>query len=1147
MVQWFDPVLLLATLLVTSGSTAKRDEYDINIKHGSFKIHQKHINARPFKESNREEHGSIGQNNPQIGYKKEVSMSGDSQQWMKGERRPLGKMEIKKVTVIGGSKNGSFNQGSRSGNRAMKGTRQTGGNMGWSYSTTYGADESMTTELPLHKFGSRQMMSSKKVIKPLKRPLKEYNWISTTPGYQNYVTTIMSKEEEVEKEGFIDGLDKIPLRDTSTAIYDKINQQSSGKKTILEDYDLHRTTKATTMATSTEAAKTTTVAPVTPDLLFRNPQLRVPFDSDKTGPVQFPTAKETSSTTLFPCVSTTSTTTTTTTTTPAPTTTTTARNFILSQYAKEEEDKNAVYLLIKYVKPKLPGEKPTAHLVDIFGPPSQTKLNKERGRFRNNFERSDFGFSTNDLLESLRNIHFDSGEKTTTGYAVSEETDDDERLVVTKPPLPVGSSPQSKQKASSTGSNDTRFNQNGPTVGQANTSGLSASFTFQPDRLAQNYVEQQKENERHRQRLSQIVVNDVITTQSSQLPNSPDVSATLPNQIIPLSQPTQAMIQAGFLLPTILWGIAATQQHERQQLQLQQQQQQQQLQQQLLQQQQLQQQQLQQQQLQQQQSQQQQLVKQQQIQQQQIKQQQPEQQQYQQQQPEQPRYQQQQQDQRQFQQQQPEQEQFQQQQPEQQRYQQQQQQPEQLQYQQQKSEPPRYQQHIISDQRQFQQQSQQPRFQQKSEQQQFQQQQPEQQRYQQQQQLEQLQYQQQKPEQARYQQQEQPEQRQFQQQAEQPRFQQKTEQQQYQQQQPEQPRFQQKPEQQQYQQQQPEQPRFQQQQQPEQQRYQQTLPQIQPTVDLFTPRPKAVQTQPPRSSENRYKEQDLSSIHLNHDSINSLEESDANDIGALRDSYGRLLGENARNFDENEPTQRPSTQNIENTNASFEEFDGTTDPLELTEILVRRNGGLTVDQFNKLFRDFLTRELTESDLRNNYETVSTIREKGTDEEQIESNSSQEQQQSEEGVNEISNSYESNDSEQGIKVQINKTPVRFEPIVKIGYGGSKSHQGVYKSPKFYEKFKGTSSQEIQQEQQQQQWASTELSQSTTTGSYTDSPLFGFVASRNTANQQQNLESKQIQDTPPQQQQTLQENNLGTGPNESGHREAGLSYIKFEKFN
>lgn len=185
-----------------------------------------------------------------------------------------------------------------------------------------------------------------------------------------------------------------------------------------------------------------------------------------------------------------------------------------------------------------------------------------------------------------------------------------------------------------------------------------------------------------------------------------------------------------------------------------------------------------------------------------------------------------------------------------------------------------------------------------------------------------------------------------------------------------------------------------------------------------------------------------------------------------------------------------------------------------------------MEQFNKLFRDYFDKDLTESDVQNLEEEAGTSgRSAGVDGNELASGSgsSGSVEVGGEAEGDLPGSFEADDQEQNIRVQINKAGARHEPIVKIGYGSSKSHQGVYKSPKFFEKLKESSVED--------DWAPPEHLQEIAPSGVQDRGEF-------------EQQEQSVSGEPEQQQQ--QGNSVSENPTNSGHQ-GGLSYIKFEKFN
>ncbi|XP_065084566.1 uncharacterized protein DDB_G0290685-like [Ochlerotatus camptorhynchus] len=867
MVQWFKPVLLLAALLVTAESASRRNKYEVSVKHGPFEIHQRHVNAKPFKEPSRDKTGSIGQNNPQIGYRKEVSRSEEIYEPRKKGRKRDEKWEPK-------MRSGTQRHGSSS-NRGMKNSKLSGS---WSYTTTFEpSTEPSTTNAPMYsQFGQRQPGVARKTT-TTQLPHQEENWISSTPIYQNYEKTERFIDPNLSHHEYVPDFRKMPLKPitfykTQSESYGKIRNHEPIQSS--EENDFQRTT----VAPQTEQ-NLIVVNPVTPSVLFRNPQLRVPFNSDKIGPTQFiPPPKETTSTTAAP------TTTTTTTTTVAPTTTT-APSRPQEVSINEIDDSNTIYLLVKYEKPHN-GKQAKANVLEILGKHSQVVQNIGRSQLRKDFNQ--YPNMEETVRESLKNVNLNSVEVTTAGYSVSENLGSDENNQISTPLALVGPPMRGDQ------------------TNQANQNRLPSGFPIQQNLLAQNYLQQQQN--------------------SNGLQHNFQFTTTQPNRQVTqdIQRPVQIQnpqaFQTGFIVPTTFWGLQMNQ----------------------------------------------------------VQQQQP-----------------------------------------------------QL----------GYIQHNAF-------------------------------------------------------------------------------------------RIQHMPGQQQFGQMQ-------------NNNNQQTVPNSQQASQIKLEDQGDPRIQLDRSSKTPVEEPSGNSLQQNSQSEEYSEPT-------LRDSYGKYVSEDYQDYDEAKGARRPDTQNTEAIVSSMEAINETTDPLELTRILVSRNGGLTVEQFNRLFKDYLDKELTESDL-DSYEHVleaaggSGRSSSGTQDGQsimamAESGESFEQNQQQQHDNfgrDVSGSSEADDE---IRVQINKIGGRQEPIVKIGYGSSKSHQGVYKSPKFFEKLRESS----REEDQTEQWEAPEPPQQSGPRGFEDNPVFGFSALKGGSRQQQQQQENNQKFEESQKQQEQQENSVREEPTNSGHQ-GGLSYIKFEKFN
>uniref|UniRef100_A0A182TPU9 Uncharacterized protein n=1 Tax=Anopheles melas TaxID=34690 RepID=A0A182TPU9_9DIPT len=238
----------------------------------------------------------------------------------------------------------------------------------------------------------------------------------------------------------------------------------------------------------------------------------------------------------------------------------------------------------------------------------------------------------------------------------------------------------------------------------------------------------------------------------------------------------------------------------------------------------------------------------------------------------------------------------------------------------------------------------------------------------------------------------------------------------------------------------------------------------------------------------------------------------------LRNSYGDYLSADFKDFEE---SIRPIVENVEETPESetaeeAEEgneeggasapvnIDANMDISEMARILAGRQGGLTISEFNLLFKDYLKKEFTEQDLED-----FTKLEKAQQEQPKEVSPSQDPTKSfdiraENGKKSAKNSAASLPGPTAaqkkqldqLKVLINKgslKPGRKDAkVVKIGYGGSKSYQGVYKSQKFLEKVKSERNPLLPDGL----WGGLEYRQAQPVReigpmAYVDNPVFGFV--------------------------------------------------------
>ncbi|XP_058120932.1 uncharacterized protein LOC131282896 [Anopheles ziemanni] len=200
----------------------------------------------------------------------------------------------------------------------------------------------------------------------------------------------------------------------------------------------------------------------------------------------------------------------------------------------------------------------------------------------------------------------------------------------------------------------------------------------------------------------------------------------------------------------------------------------------------------------------------------------------------------------------------------------------------------------------------------------------------------------------------------------------------------------------------------------------------------------------------------------------------------LRNSYGDFLSEDFKDFEDSiRPIEENVDENVEDSDdveeaagdgsedadgSPPEDIDANLDIIEMTRILAGRQGGLTIAEFNRLFKDYLKKEITADDLEE-----FTKLEGVTDNEAPKAAASTDTDPTKSFDIRAENGKKSQKTGtlagptaaqkqqlEKLKVLINKPPGkaggRKEKLVKIGYGGSKSFQGVYKSQKFLEKVK-----------------------------------------------------------------------------------------------
>ncbi|XP_055619729.1 uncharacterized protein LOC129764552 [Toxorhynchites rutilus septentrionalis] len=844
MAQMTHPVLLLAILLmVTLGSAVKRDGYEIDIKHVPFEIHTTH-----FKESRGSDHKTEGQTNAQFGYKKEEAPLEGSYESKKESRKNDGRKGFKSSRTRQGFKMGTKNQGTGGSVREKK-PKQNEGSIAWTYTTAFGPSDSTTTTDPTTtsafvKLGYRHSPGAKKTSPSSRWPQHTSIWGSTTPVYQNFVTTQQPIEHNLHKQGFAPGLEKLPLQknvfqSSQSSSYGNNRTQGSSFSQSKEKNDPKRTTKAPFGERKPVEQQLIIVNPVTPSVLFRNPQLRIPFESDKTGPVQFtPLVYDVTSTTIKPTMNTSS----------KPTTTTAGT---IQNPDSKEDDEDSIYLLVKYDKAR-DGKTSKANVVEIIGGHSRVKQYSGNRRDRIEFERADFGSSSTEQLQEPKiSFEIDGMPVTTSGYSVRETLAKDELIQMTTPlALPGNTTDGMKAGGANSGRNGS----------QPIRAGLAPSYTFQFDKLSQQYMEQLKKG-------SAAPQQGMMMSMTSGL----QLDQEVPEKMSELMGEQSPQGGRGKLIaPTTYWGSFAKQTEK---------------------------------------------------------------------------------------------------------------------------------QHSQAGTTGFQ----------------------------------------------------------------------------------------------------------------------------------------NVQTEN-RGTQIKVNDQAGARFVLDRSNGGSTNEASGSSLQqlnefnglGLRDSYGHFVGNSFQAFDESTGMRGPDSQSTENADLLLEKYNGTTDPLEITRVLVSRNGGLTVDQFNELFKDYFNKELTEDDIDSYEKLINIASFNGTAtgfQGPVTMAEKSDTQDPNDASNGISNSSEG-EEDQRIKVQVNNTPARQEPIVKIGYGISKSHQGVYKSPKFFEQLKEISSPEegyVEPQNKHQK------------GAYVDNPVFGFEASKGDDRQQQ-ANSKLEQ----------QGNSVSDNLSQSSHRR-GRSYVKFQTLN
>uniref|UniRef100_A0A182WBA2 Uncharacterized protein n=1 Tax=Anopheles minimus TaxID=112268 RepID=A0A182WBA2_9DIPT len=236
----------------------------------------------------------------------------------------------------------------------------------------------------------------------------------------------------------------------------------------------------------------------------------------------------------------------------------------------------------------------------------------------------------------------------------------------------------------------------------------------------------------------------------------------------------------------------------------------------------------------------------------------------------------------------------------------------------------------------------------------------------------------------------------------------------------------------------------------------------------------------------------------------------------LRNSYGDYLSADFKDF---EDSIRPIEENVEEspedeTDEDGEEateqegptgpadIDANMDIIEMTRILAGRQGGLTISEFNRLFKDYLKKEITAQDVEDFAKLENADEEPAKEMASNEDPTKSFDIRAENGkkIAKVGDNLPGPTAAQKqqldqLKVLVNKgtlKPGRKEKVVKIGYGGSKSFQGVYKSQKFLEKVKS----ERTPVPSDGSWGGLEYRQPQPVReigpmAYVDNPVFGFV--------------------------------------------------------
>ncbi|KAL9700039.1 hypothetical protein quinque_003480 [Culex quinquefasciatus] len=463
MAQWFVPVLLLATLLVTSECVSKKREnqYEINVRHGPFEIHQRHVNTKPFKRTNPNDEGAMDQ----LGYRKEASLSEEV------VTEPQPKKEPPRKHADNSGSKGSKVRGA-SVYRGQKKARHS-----WGYTANYGQSEFVTTTKrpqSFSKYGQRK--------KKTRRPHHSINLEDEDVEFKTLLSSERTQMEELAEKELMAGMKNFPF-EKHIFPDDQFKAQKHLKNHNMDENYFQRTTKAPPESRY-----------VTPTVLHNNPQLRVPSGKEKKGPVKFPAAAKTTQKPIAP---------------PPVMTTQKPRKFRLpsAKESEEKDDKDEIYLLVKYEKPK-PGGKAKANILEINDSDNElAKSAANRGRTR--YTSDNVGPSSSELDDTLRNVKQNSVEVSTPSYSVSENLESGERVNQAPTPQPLLGT-TAGQGVPNTGSGNI-----GP-----NQSGVAPGFPVQQDRLAQKYLQLQQNQQNQQlsttqsspvQQNVQIIQEDVTT------------------------------------------------------------------------------------------------------------------------------------------------------------------------------------------------------------------------------------------------------------------------------------------------------------------------------------------------------------------------------------------------------------------------------------------------------------------------------------------------------------------------------------------------------------------------------------------------------------------------------------------------------------